>query len=142
MPGFAEARPFTSYGLTRQFDPLRAAPSCNIVAVPPGSFAVFTARVVDARAGSPSRGLHAPCVRFAVEVALAPRNTRSRLVATYYRGRTRTCGSSSKVSICNPLSHTILLLQAFPGALSQNFVRNTPGIPLCNTCRIATFVTT
>lgn len=61
------------------------------------------------------RGPHAPCVRFAAEVTLAPRNTRFRLVASLRRAesirRVPSRGFSNRL-------HHILLSQALPGAIS------------------------
>ena len=68
-----------------------------------------------------SRGLQAPCVRFAAGVAPGPRNTRFRLVASLGRIRIRTCWVAKKVSVMSLGSHVFLLHQALPGAISLSY---------------------
>ncbi len=70
-----------------------------------------------------SRGLHAPCVRFAAGVTPRPRNTRFRLVANLYRVRTLTCwvAQGGFSYACFLLTHIIPLPQALPGAISPCF---------------------
>lgn len=65
--------------------------------------------------GARSRGLCAPCVRFATPVARTPRNTRFRLVANLYRAGLASRWDALRVS--DPLSlHLFPPLQASPGA--------------------------
>src|SRR5712692_2559492 len=58
-----------------------------------------------------SRGLCTPCVRFAVHVTVAPRNTRYRLVANLCRAGLSPAELHREVS-----DHLFLLSQALPGA--------------------------
>lgn len=67
--------------------------------------------------GAQSRGLLAPCVRFADRLTPAPRNTRFRLVASLCRSGTFTRRVPLEAFRQIP-SHDFLLLQASPGAPS------------------------
>ena len=91
-------------------DPCAHAPLPDPGGAPaPGPFGtgvgVFrsTDRVDSARGltfGTPSRGLHAPCVRFAARVSPAPRNTRFRLGARLGRSGLSPAGSHRRLPPC------------------------------------------
>src|SRR5690606_10752027 len=70
-----------------------------------------------------SRGLLAPCVRFAARLAPAPRNTRFRLVASLLPVRDFHPAGSIRSFPSNIPSHDFLLLQAWPGAPSAETIR-------------------